>query len=126
VSRILLDSGALIAVDRDRVDMRQRLTLAQRSGVPLVTHGGVVGQVWRHPSRQARLARLLRAIDIRPVDDSLGRRAGQLLAKSRMRDVIDAALVLLGEGGDRIFTSDPEDLAALVVAAGVDVEIVAI
>jgi hypothetical protein len=38
--------------------------------------------------------------------------------------VIDAALVLLAEDGDRIITSDPEDIAPLARAADLDVELV--
>lgn len=38
--------------------------------------------------------------------------------------VIDAALVLLASDGDRIITSDPDDLAPLARAADLDVELV--
>jgi len=38
--------------------------------------------------------------------------------------VIDAALVLLADDGDRVITSDPDDLAPLARAADVDVELV--
>jgi hypothetical protein len=61
---------------------------------------------------------------IRPLDAALGRAAGELLARTRQRDVIDAALVLLARDGDRIITSDPEDLAPLARAADLDVELV--
>ncbi len=61
-----------------------------------ITHGGVVGQVWRGGSgRQANLARLLPALRVSPLDLALGRRAGMLMGKARTADVIDAALVLL-------------------------------
>jgi hypothetical protein len=39
--------------------------------------------------------------------------------------VIDAALVLLAEDGDRIATSDPGDLRALASVVGRSVELVA-
>jgi len=61
-----------------------------------------------------------------PLDDALGRRAGSLLATSRTSDVIDAAVVLIADTADRIFTSDPDDIEHLARAAGADVEIVAI
>jgi hypothetical protein len=122
---LVLDSGALLAVvrgDRETVALVKQELLAGR--VPL-THGGVVGQVWRGGSgRQANLARLLPALRVTPVDLALGRRAGVLLGKARTSDVVDAALVLLTQDGDSLLTSDPVDLAALAVVAGVHVDVV--
>jgi hypothetical protein len=122
---LVLDAGALLAIergDRDAVALIKRELLSQR--VP-VTHGAVVGQVWRGGSgRQANLARLLRALDIAAVDASLGRRAGVLLGRAGTSDVVDAALVLLAVDGDSVLTSDPEDISRLAVLAGVDVEVV--
>lgn len=90
-----------------------------------VTHGGVVGQVWRGGSgRQARLSQALQAIEVAPLDDNLGRRAGMLLASSRGSDVIDAAVIALAADGDSILTSDPRDLTALAEAADLHVDIV--
>ena len=123
MSRMLLDAGALIALDRDDRAMWKRLAAARRDGMPLLTHVGVVGQVWRG-RRQARLAQALRAIKVEPLDASLGQSIGELLGASRMDDVVDASLVLLSRAGDRIYTSDPDDLLALAFAAKRDVEII--
>jgi predicted nucleic acid-binding protein len=123
VSRILLDAGALIALDRNQPSMWRRFARAHQDAVPLLTHGGVIGQVWRH-GRQARLSQALRSLDVRPLDAALGRLAGQLLAESGTSDVIDAALVLLSRDGDRIYTSDLDDLLRLATAAPRDVEVV--
>jgi hypothetical protein len=124
---LVLDAGAFIAVeraDRDTVALLKRELAAGR--VP-VTHGGVVGQVWRGGSgKQANLARLLRGSDIVPLDDAFGRRAGLLLALSNTSDVIDAAVVLLAKDGDTIITSDTDDLEPLAVAAGLQVDLVAV
>jgi hypothetical protein len=38
--------------------------------------------------------------------------------------VIDAAIVLVAEDGDRIVTSDPDDLRSLAAASGRDVELI--
>ncbi len=89
-----------------------------------MTHGGVVAQVWRGGvGRQARLAAALRGTRVAPLDDVMGRSAGVLLARSGLDDAIDAALVALCSHGDEILTSDPNDLAALAEAAGLDVNI---
>ena len=122
---LVLDAGALLAVerrDRDTVALIKQELLARR--VP-ITHGGVVGQVWRGGGRrQANLARLLPALEVSPLDAELGRRAGVLLSKTRTADVIDAAVALLAMDGDSVLTSDPGDLSALVVAAGVHVDVI--
>lgn len=121
----VLDAGALIALDRGDRAMWRRYKDAYLSGQRLVSHGGVVGQAWRTGgSRQARLARALAGVEVRPLDDRLGRAAGALLARSRRGDVIDAALVLLARDGDVVFTSDEGDLAPLAQAAGRDIELV--
>ncbi|MSP55960.1 MAG: hypothetical protein EXR69_10210 [Myxococcales bacterium] len=122
---LVLDAGALVAVersDRSVVALLKRELLAGRA--PL-THGGVVGQVWRGGAgRQANLARLLRGVEVRALDDALGRRAGELLGLAGEVDVIDAAIALLAVDGDVILTSDPGDLAVLVAAAGTHADIV--
>lgn len=122
---LVLDSGALIALERHDRAMWRRFKTACASGEVPVTHGGVVGQVWRgRGSRQALLATALAGVDVRSVDDTLGRAAGVLLAGARRRDVIDAALVLLAQDGDQIVTSDPDDIAALARASDRHVDIV--
>ena len=122
---LVLDAGALVAVergDRDLVALIERELVAGRSPV---THGGVVGQVWRGGAgRQAPLTRLLPGLVVEPLDEALGRRAGVLLGRARATDVVDAALVLLARDGDSLLTSDPDDLAHLAAAAGVHVDIV--
>src|SRR3954465_12239680 len=104
--KLVLDSAALIALERKSRPMWIRFKAAQLSGVVPVTHGGIVGQVWRGKGpRQALLQRALAGTGIRSLDDVLGRAAGELLGRARSSDVIDAGLVLLSEDGDRIVTS---------------------
>ncbi len=122
---LVMDSGALIALERnDRATWRRLKASLLAQQVP-VSHGGVVGQAWRGAGpRQARLAMALDAVDVRPLDLALGRAAGELLAAARQSDVVDAALVLVSEDGDVILTSDPGDLEPLSIVAGRDVELV--
>lgn len=123
--RLIFDTGALIALERNDRAMWQRLKLALLAREAPVSHGGIVGQAWRgRGPRQALLARALDVLDIRRLDVALGRAAGELLARAKQDDVIDAALVLLASDGDRIITSDPDDLAPLARAADLDVELV--
>jgi hypothetical protein len=121
---LVLDAGALVAIeraDRETVALIKHELLAGRAPV---THGGVIGQVWRGGARQANLARLLPALDIISLDETLGRRAGVLLGRAKMTDVIDAAIVLVATDADWLLTSDATDLERLARAAGLHVDIV--
>lgn len=120
----VFDAGAFLALERGDRLIGQYLRAAARDDVAILTHGGVVGQVWRAGgARQARVARALKATKVLPLTAGLGRDAGRLLADAGGHDVIDAAVVCLARDGDDILTSDPADIARLVAAAGVDVSI---
>ena len=122
---MILDAGALVALERDDRAMWRRLKAALLSGNPPITHGGVIAQVWRGGSgHQARLARALQAVETVPLDEELGRRAGVLLARSRLIDAIDAALAAMAAHGDQIITSDPHDFAALVAVSSRRIDVV--
>lgn len=122
---LVLDSGAFVALERHDRAMWRRFKGALLSGDVPVSHGGVVGQVWRgRGPRQALLAKALSGVAVRALDDILGRKSGELLGRARKSDVVDAALVLLASDGDRIVTSDPDDLRGLAAAADRHVEIV--
>ena len=104
--------------------MWTRLKGSQLAGDLPVTHAGVLGQVWRGGPRQARLSQALAGIDVRALDEALGRAAGELLAAADRSDVIDAAVVLLSEDGDDIVTSDTHDFEVLVSASGRHIELI--
>jgi predicted nucleic acid-binding protein len=123
---VILDAGALIAVARGERAMIARLLVARDEDERLATHPMVVAQVWRDDrGRQATLARFLRSVTVIPLDDALGRRCGELLAKAGTSDPIGAAVVLLARDGETIVTSDPGDLRHLARAAKRRVLIVA-
>lgn len=122
---LILDSGALLALERNDRRMWRRLKVSQLAGQVPLSHGGVLGQVWRgRGPRQALLAKALGGIEIRALDEARGRAAGELLALSATSDVIDAALVLLCEDGDSLVTSDVKDMEPLATRAGLHVELV--
>jgi hypothetical protein len=119
VSALVLDAGALVAIDRNDRGVHRQLQDAKLTGDELRTNAVVVAQVWRDgKGRQANLARVLRGVRVQPVSREDGRRAGELLAMAGLSDAIDATVALLAEPGDRILTSDPDDLRRLCDAAG--------
>lgn len=123
---LVLDAGAFLAVERADRDVVALIKGERAAGRVPLTHGGVVGQVWRGGGRQALVARLLAGVEVIALDEELGRRAGVLLGCAGSSDVVDAAVVLLARDGDHVVTSDPQDLIALAEAAGVHVELLAV
>ena len=124
MTALVLDAGALIAVDRGDRDVQRDIQDALRAGTPVRTNANAVAQVWRNGARQARLARLLRDIKIEPITREDGYRAGELLGATRTKDVVDATVALLAESGDDVYTSDPGDLRLLTETAGIKAVII--
>jgi hypothetical protein len=113
---IVLDAGALIALDRGNKRMIALLQRALAQGRAFRVPAGVVGQAWRGGPDQAMLARFLRGeeVEIVPLDGQIARSCGELCAAANSPDVIDASVVILAkQRGDPIVTSDPNDLRRL-------------
>lgn len=113
---LVLDAGALIAVDRQDRAVGAMLRVAQRERIPVRTSAAVVSQVWRDSARQANLARTLAGVDERPLDRPAARSVGRLLKSSRTSDPIDAHFALLVAAGDAVLTSDEADIRVLLAA----------
>lgn len=123
---LVLDAGALSALDRGDRPTWIRVKAALLAADPPRTHPGVVAQVWRDGGRQARLAGLLRHVEVAGLDERWGRECGALLARTGGSDVVEAGVALLAEDGDDILTSDPGDLVVLVEATGRHVEVLTV
>jgi predicted nucleic acid-binding protein len=125
VSALILDAAAFIAIDRNDRSMIARLRVARVHGYELRTSAIVIAQVWRSlEGKQANVARILRAVDVRSVDEQMGRDAGVLLTKARANDPVDATVVLVARSEDRVLTSDPGDIARLASSSGKKLTIV--
>lgn len=122
--RLVLDAGALIAIDRDDRRIAGLIALGRRAGADLVTVAPVVGQAWRDGARQARLARALLMVDVLDVDLASAQAAGEVLRESGGSDVVDALVALAARPGDQVLTSDPEDVAELLGARRVKATVV--
>ena len=117
---IVLDAGALIALDRGDKRMIALLQRALVQGRAFRVPAGVVGQVWRDGRAQVTLARFLRSdeVAIIPLDEQLARSCGELCGATNSPDAIDASVVIIArERRDPIVTSDPADLRRLDPAA---------
>ena len=111
-----LDAGALIAFERGRRNVVALIAQALQREVGLAVPAGVVAQVWRDGSRQARLARLLASgiVEVVPLDDHAARSVGQMLGASGTNDVVDASVAWCArQRGQAVVTADPDDLLAV-------------
>ncbi len=109
---VVLDAGALIAVERADRRVVRLLELAQDIHVP----AGALAQAWRNPARQVRLVRVVSAdgVVVHPLDAASARAAGQLCAATSSSDVVDASVVLVARAVQGVtITSDPDDLVLL-------------
>ena len=109
---VVLDAGALIAIDRADRRLVRLLELAQDVHVP----AGALAQAWRNPARQVRLVRVVSAdgVVVHPLDAASARAAGQLCGATASSDVVDASVVLVAGVVDGVtVTSDPDDLHRL-------------
>ena len=119
---IVLDTGALIAIDRGDRDVLSRLQTAFDNGNEVQAPAGAIGQAWRHPSRQVLLSRTLKRCDEVPLDGSIARSSGQLCGQTGTADVIDASVAISVADSSHhdndviLLTSDPRDMRTLLSA----------
>jgi len=112
---IVLDTGALVALDRNDRTLWARIRRATAAGIPIVVPLAALAQAWRGGPRQARLAQALRYMQPRSFDE-LSRKSGELCGRAGTDDVVDAsvALVAAGPGVTHVYTSDHDDLRHLL------------
>lgn len=114
---VVLDAGALIAVERRSQQMQELVRVARSRKIGIVVPTVVVAQVVRSGGRQANLRRFLADSYLRFVglDYPTALRVGALLGETGTGDVVDAAVVVCAResGLAPVVTSDPHDLRKL-------------
>jgi hypothetical protein len=123
---VVLDAGALVGIDKHDRHITDLLRELQAREVPLIASAAVVAQVFRHGSRQARLARLLNGTKIEALTEEAGKSIGILLSKSKTSDVVDGHVAILLREGDLCITSDPRDIKTLTNARKISARILAV
>ena len=115
MARLILDSGAVIAFARGDARVAAPMRIAADRGDEVVVPAVVVAQTIRGGARDAPVNRLLKAVNVSPVDLHLARSAGELLGKTGLRDALDALVMAEATRGGPavVLTSDPDDMHAL-------------
>jgi hypothetical protein len=118
VSVVVLDAGALVAIERNDRALWAALRLAGIRGDEVCVPSGALAQVWRGTPRQAMLAKALQHCVIASFD-AVARAIGELCGRTGTRDVVDAQVAMVaGHRADVLYTSDPGDLRRLLAAVG--------
>ena len=131
MSALVLDTGALIALDRNDRTVWAMLRNAADDSAQVSVPAGVVAQAWRDGSRQALLSRALTHCDEVPLEGSLARATGLLCGRAGTADIVDASVALVAAarsqtGPTALVTSDPTDLRHLLQTLDTSVRLVAI
>lgn len=118
--RLILDSGAVIALARQEPRARAALAAAVRAGAEVEVPPEVVAETVRGDGpRDAPVNRVIRAVGEVPAsEEAHARLAGRLLAKARSNATVDAMVVAhaIRSGGGVVLTGDPDDLGRLAAA----------
>jgi hypothetical protein len=118
MNSIVLDSGALIALERDDRALWSVLKLAALSSSEIVVPSTVLAQVSRDLPSLALLSRALNLCEIATFDN-LARDIGKLCGKTNSADICDAHVAIVSSRrGDLLYTSDSQDLKRLIAALG--------
>ncbi len=119
VPAFVLDSGALIALERAAPAMTALLLRVRSGQARLVVPDAVLAQVWRGGSgRQARIAALLglqrKQCERVALETETAKRVGVRIRDCGNADVVDVQVALLaGEHRAAVITSDRDDILAV-------------
>jgi predicted nucleic acid-binding protein len=115
---IVLDAGALIALERNDRSIWAALKLAVAQGSDVIVPSTALAQVWRGTGAQAQLAKALQFCVIATFDP-VARNVGELCGRSRTNDICDAHVALIASRhGEFLYTSDVPDMRRLLATCG--------
>jgi hypothetical protein len=122
---LVLDAGALQALEHRPIRLLADLQRAHDLGLPIRIPAGALAQSWRGGPRSASIARLLKQrCDVVHMDQLAARQIGEFIASLHLPeseekpDVVDSHVALTTRATrSLVWTSDPEDVARYGVGA---------
>jgi predicted nucleic acid-binding protein len=120
--RIILDSGAIIASERNDPTLAAILKAARKNRTPILVPATVVAETWRGRSTHARAAQLFGSVDGFPeLNAQSARQVGALLALSKTAAIVDGNVVAVAIAlrPATIVTSDVKDVTHLLKSANI-------
>ena len=115
---IVLDAGALIALEQNDRSVWAALKLAVAQGSEVIVPSTALAQVWRGTGAQAQLAKALQFCIIATFDP-VARNVGELCGRSKTNDICDAHVALIASRhGEFLYTSDVPDMRRLLATCG--------
>jgi predicted nucleic acid-binding protein len=108
----VLDTGALIALERRDLQMSKRVMSLRESKGSMIVPTVVLGEWWR--GRTDWRETILASMVVEPLDAPLAKRAGEAAAVIKGATLVDAVVMAsAARAGGIVFTSDYEDLTRL-------------
>lgn len=109
---LTFDTGALIALERRKLRMRQVLERAQERDQVITVPADVVAEWWRGPTDLRKA--ILDSVDVEPLTLRLAQIAGEAMAVVPGATLVDAIVMASAASrGDIIYSSDLHDLERL-------------
>jgi len=117
---LVLDAEGVSKAARGDVAAAAFVAAAARLGLPVVVSAITLTETLRGTPRDAPVHRLLKGMEVVPVDVEIARAGGRLLGRAGQSDTVDAIVVATAEmlvtrlgGPVLVLTSDVGDLRAL-------------
>jgi hypothetical protein len=114
---LILDAGALQALEGRHLRLLSDLGLAHERGLPIWIPAGALAQSWRGGPRSTTLGRLLKQpVRVVALDERAARQLGEFLSVQRLApatrpDIVDAHAALIArQTSSIVWTSDPNDM----------------
>lgn len=118
---LTLDTGVLIAADRNDRRAWTLKALCVVEGIDMQIPTTVLAQAWRGP-RNANLARFLRGCVVTPLEEDPAKATGVLCGEAGTEDIVDASVAVTAGADGRVVTTDPVDLTDLCERIGASVK----
>jgi predicted nucleic acid-binding protein len=116
---LVLDAEGIVKLARGDLLTRNRYEAARYRRGSIVTAATTLAEVLRGEPSDAAMHRVLARISVVPIDERLGRAAGELLGRAGLsghQHALDALLAVVALNQPRpvvLLTSDPDDLGRL-------------